>query len=92
MGRSFLSVQLALVFGICVAAVVLVAGGVTPTVVEIAPAAAEQSLQVRVKTAVHQEKGAEVCLWRGCPIMLPRPSSRTAEEAHSRADGPAHAS
>jgi hypothetical protein len=86
MGRSLLSVKLALAFGVCVAVVVLVAERVMASPVERAPAAAEQPVQVPMEAAVEQKTGAEVCLWRGCPITLPHRYLRTTADAPRRGD------
>lgn len=72
MGRSFLSVKLALAFGLCVSVLVLVADGAQARAVDALPAVVEQPVTAPAGAAA----AADVCLWRGCPLTwAPRAGS-----------------
>lgn len=72
MGRSFLSVKLALAFGLCVSVLVLVADAAQAGAVDASPAVVEQPVTAPAEAAA----AADVCLWRGCPLTwAPRAGS-----------------
>jgi hypothetical protein len=71
MGRSFLSVKLAIAFGVFIAVLVTVHGHVTASVVE--RAAVQEALHVVEPRGMEVDAVAEepvACLWRGCPAVL----------------------
>jgi hypothetical protein len=78
MGRSFLSVKLAFVFGVCVAVLVLVhdrarAGGDVP---DAAVEAVSEAAATVVVDEADAADTAAVCLWRGCPATSSHPRAR----------------
>jgi hypothetical protein len=80
MGRSYLSIKLALAFGLCIAALVTFAGRsavhlpVRDEVTRAESVAAPRQVQAQAMPAPEDV----VCLWRACPLMPPQPTAPAA--------------
>jgi hypothetical protein len=73
MGRTFLSVKLAVVFSVSVAVAVTVHGRVTADVV---PPEASEAPAAAALPGGGEVQEAVTCLWRGCPAVLTHPLLR----------------
>jgi hypothetical protein len=78
MGRSFLSIKLALIFGLGVGALVLqVERGR-----DVAPQPVHGSAAVAGPAVPTADAGEIVCMWRGCPLVV-EARARTVEQRRS---------